>query len=88
MRDSSTIDVTRVTILVLALVAAIAGCSRSKYRRYADREAYGAIAERNADPRWNAADYGVEIDPRSRYYDAYNPDCPPMPQDDPAANVF
>jgi hypothetical protein len=88
MRDSSTIDATRVTILVLAVVAAIVGCSRSKYRRYADREAYGAIAERNADPRWNAADYGVEIDPRSRYYDAYNPDCPPMPQDDPAAHQY
>ena len=33
---------------------AINGCSRTKYRLQADREAYHAIAERNVDPRWCA----------------------------------
>ena len=68
-----------------------AGCvrtERSEYRLRADREAYDTIAERNVDPRWRAADYGIEIDPRSRYFDPYDPDHPPMPQDDPASHEY
>lgn len=66
----------------------LVGCSRSKYRLAADREVYDAIAERNGDPRWSTPEYDVEIDPRSRYFDRYTPDCPPMPQDDPTANRY
>jgi len=46
------------------------------------------IAERNIDPRWKAADYSIEIDPRSRYFDPHDPDRPPMPQDDPASHEY
>ena len=34
------------------------------YRLQADRDAYDVIAERNADPRWSATDYSIEVDPR------------------------
>ncbi|MEM7475109.1 MAG: hypothetical protein AAF483_08970, partial [Planctomycetota bacterium] len=54
----------------------------------ADREAYSTIAERNCDPRWSQPDLGIDIDPRSRYFDPYNPDCSPMPADDPAAHRY
>ena len=74
-------------LLVSAAVAA-GGCSRTKYRLQADRDAYGTIAERNVDPRWQTNDYGIEIDPRSRYFDPYDPDRPPMPQDDPASHDY
>lgn len=74
-------------VLAMLFVAAW-GCSRAKYRLAADREAYDTIAERNGDPRWNTPDYGIDIDPRSRYFDPYRPDCSPMPQDDPAANRY
>jgi len=73
--------------LVCASVA-INGCSRTKYRVQADREAYHVIAERNVDPRWCVADYSIEIDPRSRYFDPCDPDCPPMPPDDPASHRY
>lgn len=77
-------------ILVLCVAAAIvvSGCSRTKYRLRADRDAYAAIAERNCDPRWQVADVGIDIDPRSRYFDAYDPDHSPMPQDDPSSHQY
>jgi len=46
------------------------------------------IAERNSDPRWYASDYGIEIDPRSRYFDPHDPDRPPMPADDPTSHQY
>ncbi|MCA9130711.1 MAG: TolC family protein, partial [Planctomycetales bacterium] len=64
------------------------GCSQSKHRLNADREAYCTIAERNGDPRWAQSDVRIDLDPRSRYFDPYNPDCSPMPQDDPAAHQY
>ena len=73
----------------LSCVCVIAlGCSRAKYRLAADREAYCAIAERNGDPRWSTAKFGIQPDPRSRYADPYNPDCSPIPVDDPASQRY
>ncbi|MCZ6855862.1 MAG: hypothetical protein O7G86_18260, partial [Gammaproteobacteria bacterium] len=46
------------------------------------------IAERNGDPRWQVDDYSIDIDPRSRYFDPYDPDRPPMPRDDPASHEY
>ncbi len=74
-------------MLVFA-VSAISGCSRAYYRLQADQDAYNVIAERNGDPRWQADDYSIEIDSRSRYFDPYDPDLPPMPPDDPASHQY
>ncbi|MDG2223684.1 MAG: TolC family protein [Rubripirellula sp.] len=54
----------------------------------ADREVYHTIAERNHDPRWAVPKIGIEMDRRSRYFDPYNPDCSPMPMDDPASSRY
>ena len=78
----------RTTILVTLIAVAVVGCSRTKYRLEADQEAYDLIAERNVDPRWNPKGYSIEIDERSRYADSGNPDCPPMPADDPLSNQY
>jgi hypothetical protein len=76
-------------LFLLASVAIPAGgCSNTKYRLQADREAYDTIAERNVDPRWGVADYDIDIDPRSRYFDPYDPDHSPMPQDDPVSHDY
>ncbi|MCH7686254.1 MAG: TolC family protein [Planctomycetes bacterium] len=75
-------------VLLGSVVIAANGCSRTKYRLQADRDAYDVIAERNADPRWCATDYSIEIDPRSRYFDAYDPDHSPMPPDDPVSHQY
>lgn len=95
MRDSSgtltTLPYTKLLARVgvlSALVLFVFGCSRAKYRLAADREVYSTIAERNGDPRWNTAKYDIEIDPRSRYADAYDPDCPPVPMDDPTSQQY
>jgi len=72
----------------VSIVIAASGCSRTEHRIQADREAYSVIAERNDDPRWRTADYSIEIDTRSRYFDPCDPDHPPMPQDDPASHEY
>ena len=80
-----------IPVLLVSVVIATGGCSqteRKEHRLQADREAYDVIAERNVDPRWNAADYSIEIDPRSRYFDPHDQDRPPMPQDDPVSNQY
>ncbi|MHC4994591.1 MAG: TolC family protein [Planctomycetota bacterium] len=56
--------------------------------RTADEEAYAAIAERNHDARWKVDDYSIDLDPNSRYSDAYDPTRPPMPPDDPASQEY
>ena len=79
----------RFSILVGAICAlTCGGCSQTEYRRQADQDAYCLIDERNGDPRWYTDDYSIEIDPRSRYYDVYDPDHAPMPHDDPASHEY
>ena len=73
---------------LVLLGAAVNGCSRTQYRLRADNDAYYAIAERNFDPRWRTQNTSIEIDPRSRYFDQYDPDCPPMPADDPTSHQY
>ena len=74
--------------IIALLVIATNGCSRLKYRLQADHDAYDVIAERNCDPRWQAADVSIDMDPRSRYFDAYDPDHSPMPPDDPSSHQY
>ncbi len=64
------------------------GCSRVYYREQADRAGVCTISEKNNDPRWKLNDLTIYPDPRSRFHDPYNPDCPPMPPDDPVAHHF
>ena len=46
------------------------------------------IEEKSNDPRWAVDDFSIEMNPRSRYYDDYDPDKPPMPPDDPASHQY
>ena len=69
----------------LLLVCLICGCSRAYYRRDADRETYGAIAERNDDAEWTVPKVSIDPPPESRLHDPTDPDHPPLPPDDPAA---
>ena len=79
----------RATLFACLLLGLFAtGCSQTQHRVDADREAYCTIAERNGDPRWAQPDVRIDMDPRSRYFDPYNPDCSPMPVDDPAAHRY
>lgn len=65
------------------------GCTRQKYRAKVDNEAYFLIDQKIAEScEATAAPYRIEIDPRSRMFDPFNPDRPPMPEDDPQSNRY
>lgn len=64
----------------------LSGCTRAMYREQADAEVYAAVREKACDPRWNLENYTIDVDPRSRMYDGYDPDNEPLPPDDPTAH--
>ncbi len=72
-----------VCLLLAAVLLSLGGCNRAWYRRQADAEAYALVREKGTHPHWNLEDYSIAVDPRSRMYYQYSPDCPPMPEDDP-----
>lgn len=77
----------RAAVLLAALcLLASSGCTRNFWREYADWEVYNLVRSASKDPRWALTDYSITIDPRSRLFDAYSPDRPPMPPDDPEAH--
>lgn len=78
----------RAFCLVTVLIAASAstGCSRTFYRRQADIDAYSMVREKANHPHWALSDYSISVDPRSRMYDPYAVDCPPIPPDDATAH--
>ena len=71
---------------LLILLVGACGCHRNYYREKADAEAFGLVREKANHPLWSLQRYGIEIDPRSRMFDPFNPDRPPMPPDDPASH--
>ena len=71
---------------LILLVPGLAACSRDHYRRQADREVQCLIESGANDPRWPLKDYTINADKRSRYFDPHDPDCPPMPPDDPVSH--
>src|SRR5262245_46550725 len=77
------------TYTLVGLVSLISlGCSRAHYRLDADRDVYDIIAENTSDAGHVAPVTSVEPPPESRMYDPSNPDCPPMPPDDPIAHEY
>lgn len=63
-----------------------ASCSRQQYRFKTDTEAYYLLDQKLAESCEDAtAPYRIEVDARSRMFDPFNPDRPPMPEDDPQA---
>ena len=73
-------------LLILLLLAASFGCHRNYYREKADAEAFELVREKANHPHWPLQRYGIEIDPRSRMFDPFNPDRPPVPPDDSASH--
>ena len=71
-------------MLVMAELV-LCGCSRAWYRHAADRDAECLTQSRQFDSRWDIPDRAVEPDPKSRMADPYDPDCGPLPPDDPSS---
>ncbi len=70
----------------MAILIASTGCNRGFYRQQADVEAYTAINQKAACVDAEPGNYGINVDPRSRMFDPHDPDCEPMPPDDPASH--
>lgn len=75
-------------LLGLVVAASSVGCSRSFWREQADNDTYEAITEHLTDHRWAVPRIDIKPDPRSRFYDPYDPDSAPLPPDDPAAHTY
>jgi DNA-binding MarR family transcriptional regulator len=75
-----------VAAILLVSVFVSNGCSRTFYRRQADIDAYALVREKATHPHWRLPNYTISVDPRSRMYDPYQIDCPPIPADDPTAH--
>ncbi|GAB5405617.1 MAG: hypothetical protein Aurels2KO_38480 [Aureliella sp.] len=77
--------------LGLGAVAAFSspGCTRQQYRCKTDTEAYYLLDEKVRQSCEDvSAPYRIEVDSRSRMFNPFDPDRPPMPEDDPQANQF
>ncbi len=74
--------------LAAMIVQPLAGCSRRFWREQAEQDTYRAIGEKLTDERWSLPRIDLKPDARSRFYDPYDPDCEPLPPDDPAAHAF
>ncbi|MGE0758271.1 MAG: TolC family protein [Pirellulaceae bacterium] len=78
----------------IGLLLLIPGCQsrmfkkRDFYRRQADREVSAIVAQKATDPRWVLPQLDVYMDPRSRYFDPFHPDAPPLPPDDPYSHQY
>ncbi len=72
------------------ILVAVCGCAKDRLLRHseADQEVDYTIGQRNGDPRWHAEKYGVGMDSRSRFFEPYDQDSPPMPADDPTSQSY
>jgi hypothetical protein len=78
--------------IVVALAALLCmfgeGCARKYWRKQADQLSYNLIRDKQSDPRWVVDRVKVETDPRSRFFEAFDPDFEPLPPDDLGAHEF
>lgn len=75
-------------LLLAAICLTTHGCARKYWRKQADELSYNLIRDKQSDPRWVVDRVQVETDPRSRFFEAFDPDFEPLPPDDAAAHEF
>ncbi|MGI9518430.1 MAG: TolC family protein [Pirellulaceae bacterium] len=73
-------------VLLAALI--LSGCTRAKYREHADSQVASILNTKTSDPRWNLPRTDIQPDTRSRFFNYDDPDCPPLPLDDPSAELI
>lgn len=64
-----------------------AGCNRAHYRTKADVEVCELIQEKVTDAGGPGVP-GIQVSPESRMFDPFDPDRPPMPEDDGTAHEY
>jgi hypothetical protein len=76
-----------VTMLASHTITLSTGCNRAHYRNRADQEVRNLIDEKVADA-CSSGIPGIQMDRASRMFDPFNPDRPPMPEDDNTAHEY
>src|SRR5262245_23669023 len=75
-------------ILTLLALGTASGCSREFYREWANQDVSEAVFEKSRDPRWRLDAWSIEPPALSRFASPYDPEFPPAPPDDPAAEAL
>jgi len=75
------------TLLAL-LLATQPGCTREFFREWANQDVSEAVFEKSRDPRWRLDTFSVEPPAMSRFADYSDPEFPPAPPDDVAAEAL
>src|SRR5205814_8116895 len=75
----------RSAVLTMLALGSQIGCSREFYREWANQDASEAVFEKSRDPRWRLDLFSIEPPALSRFANPYDPDRPPAPPDDYAA---
>ena len=70
-------------ILLALFILSFFGCARHYYRHQADRDVHWLVREKSHNPQCEMSQFSIQVDPRSRMFDPFCPDHPPMPPDDP-----
>jgi hypothetical protein len=78
----------RFTGLALLATTSAAGCGREFFREWADQDVTEAVFEKSRDPRWRMPLFTIDPPAMSRFADYSDPDRPPAPPDDPAAEAL
>jgi hypothetical protein len=76
------------SILAVLAVATQVGCTREFFREWVNMDVSEAIFEKSRDPRWRLDTFSIEPPPLSRFANPYDPDVPPAPPDDFAAEAL
>jgi len=74
-----------IVVAALAALALETGCGREFYREWANQDVSEAVFEKSRDPRYRLDLFSVEPPALARFADPYDPDRPPAPPDDFAA---
>ncbi len=74
--------------LALLTLSSGGGCGREFFRQWADQDVTEAVFEKSRDPRWTLPIFTVEPPAMSRFAEPFDPDRPPAPPDDPAAEAL
>ena len=78
----------RIVAITLLAVGSQTGCGREFYREWANQDVSEAVYEKSRDPRYRMDVYSVEPPALARFADPYDPDRPPAPPDDYAAQAL
>ena len=82
-----TLRIACVTLFAAQSISSSTGCNRAHYRNRADQEVTNLIGEKIADAS-SPEIRSIQVDRASRMFDPFNPDRPPMPEDDDVSHQY